>query len=325
MRHHRPAVWIVCSLLLAARAAHGQPVDQATRSAASTLGYAGIEAFQAGDFTAASERLEKAYALLEAPSLGLWSARALVQLGRLVRARERYAAVTRVSVSSGDAAVQKQAQRDAARELAELGPRLAWVRVRIVGTRPSQVSLNIDAAPVANATPGAPIAVDPGAHVIEGRRFDRTVRTEVMLVEGQHSTVELRFPGTALDAAATRDTAGDGPWRAIGWTALALGGAGLAAGTAFGISSLMDLDALEDVAGCDLEHYRCAYEQRDRVQAYNTKRIVSGVGLVAGGALAAAGAYLLVFETGPSTESSPESADVQLRVAPDSVAVHGRF
>jgi hypothetical protein len=324
MRHHRPAVWIVCSLLLAARAAHGQPVDHATRSAASTLGYAGIEAFQAGDFTAASERLEKAYALLEAPSLGLWSARALVELGRLVRARERYAEVTRVSVSSGDASVQKQAQRDAARELAALGPRLAWVRVRIVGTRPSQVSLSIDAAPVTNATPGAPIAVDPGSRVIEGRRSDRTVRTEVMLAEGQHSTVELRFPDTARDTTAARDT-GDGPWQAIGWTALAFGGAGLAAGTAFGISSLMDLDALEDVEGCDLERYRCAYEQRDRVQAYNTKRIVSGIGLVAGGALAAAGAYLLVFETEDSSEASPASAELQLRVAPDSVAVHGRF
>ncbi|HMI93208.1 MAG TPA: tetratricopeptide repeat protein, partial [Polyangiales bacterium] len=85
-------------MLFSAAAARAESVDEATRSAASTLGYAGIESFEAGDFAAASARLEKAYALLKVPSLGLWSARALVALGSFVRAWQRYAEVAHLSL-----------------------------------------------------------------------------------------------------------------------------------------------------------------------------------------------------------------------------------
>lgn len=321
------APWLACVLLLVwARAAQAEPVDEATRTAASTLGYAGIEAFEVRDFAEASEKLEKAYALMKVPSLGLWSARALVEQGRFVKAWQRYAEVIRLSVSAGNATVQGQAQQDAANELAKLGPRLAWVRIHITGAPPEQVSLTIDDAPVTHAKPKVPIAVDPGRRAIEGEHLARTVRTEVVLAEGQHTTAALPFPEIPRAAPAS----GDGTLRAIGWTAVALGGAGLAAGAAFGISSLVDRDALHD-SGCDLERNRCAFEQRELVDAYNSKLVVSGAGLIAGGALAAAGTYLLLFATTGSSESegAPESpaasARVQLRVAPDSVALHGHF
>src|SRR5688572_30759640 len=93
-----------------------QPVDDATRAAARDLGMAGVEAYQAGSYPAASEKLDKAYRTLRAPSLGLWSARALAKLGKLIEASERYLEVTRLDVASGDVAVQKQAQIDAAAE-----------------------------------------------------------------------------------------------------------------------------------------------------------------------------------------------------------------
>jgi hypothetical protein len=261
-------------------------------------------------------------------SLGLWSARALVELGRFVRAWQRYAEVAHLELATGNTAVQLQAQRDAARELAELGPRLAWLRIRSVGARASQVLFTLDRKRIPRAKLETAIAMDPGRHVIEGRQAGRVARSEVVLAEGESSTVELRFGGRADVAGSEASAGGDGPWRVAGWTAVALGGAALATGAAFGISSLVDRGALDD-SGCDLERNRCAFEQRELVDAYNTKLIVSGVGLIAGGALAAAGAYLLIFETGRSPESSPDSASgsarVQLRVAADSVALQGRF
>ena len=51
---------IMCALAPAARAAPA--VDEATRSAARDIGYAGVDAFQRGDYGAARERLEKAFA-----------------------------------------------------------------------------------------------------------------------------------------------------------------------------------------------------------------------------------------------------------------------
>jgi hypothetical protein len=56
-------------------------VDDATRSSARELGYAGVEAFQASDYAAAHAKLDRAYRVLKAPSLRLWSARALETTG----------------------------------------------------------------------------------------------------------------------------------------------------------------------------------------------------------------------------------------------------
>jgi Tfp pilus assembly protein PilF len=75
-------------------------VDDATRASARQLGYAGVEEFQGGQYESARAKLEKAYRVLKAPSLGLWSARALEKLGKLVEASERYLEVTRLSPST---------------------------------------------------------------------------------------------------------------------------------------------------------------------------------------------------------------------------------
>src|SRR5882724_10278109 len=82
-----------CALLFVALPAHAQDIDDATRAAARKLGTAGVESYQSGQFQVASEKLEKAYRMLQVPSLGLWSARALVKLGHLVEAQERYVKV----------------------------------------------------------------------------------------------------------------------------------------------------------------------------------------------------------------------------------------
>jgi len=72
------------------------------------LGNAGVEAFQAGEFADASAKLERAYRVIQAPSLGLWLARALVQLGKLVEAQERYVAVGRLPTSMAAALIHDQ-------------------------------------------------------------------------------------------------------------------------------------------------------------------------------------------------------------------------
>src|SRR5262245_41613860 len=99
---------LLLSLSLGLGVAHAQSksVDPATRAAARDLGSAGVKAYQEGDYATATEKLEKAYALLPMPSLGLWSARALAKQNKLVAASERYLEVGRLEVSGGDAEVQ---------------------------------------------------------------------------------------------------------------------------------------------------------------------------------------------------------------------------
>lgn len=313
-------------LLASVRTARAEPPDDPTRSAASTLGYAGVEAYEAGDFAGASERLEKAYALLKAPSLGLWSARALAKLGRLVRASERYAEVTRLEVSSGDVAIQKRAQEDAARELASLRPRIARLSIAILGARSADVAVSVDGIALTYAQRSAPVAVDPGRHVIEGQKGAHKVRSEITLVEGQQARVALRFAAATLptgepNAAQAHAQAGHDPWRTVGWVTLGLGAASLTAGAVLGVSLLQDREHFAASEACDLDRNQCWLGERDRAESYNTKRVLSSIGLIAGGVLAASGAYLLFFRSEPEDNA----AHVAVHLAPDSVVVHGRF
>ena len=315
-----------CALLLlsAARAAHAEPPDKATRSAASTLGYAGVEAFEAGDFAGASERLEQAYALLKVPSLGLWSARALEKLGRLVRASERYAEVTSLQVSSGDVAIQKRAQRDAARELASLRPRIAQLVIAIAGAHGAEVAVSVDGVALTHAQRSASVALDPGRHVIEGRKGTHRARSEITLAEGQHASVELRFAGAQLAPSgpgAAHAEAGDDPWRTVGWVAIGVGAASLTAGAVLGVSALQDRDHFASSEACDLDRNQCWLGERERAESYNTKRVLSSIGLIAGGVLAATGTYLVFFRSEPEDNA----AHVAVHVAPDSVVVQRRF
>src|SRR5438132_2882897 len=78
-----------------------QGVDTTARGIARDLGNEGMEAYNKGNFELAAEKFEKAFHVLQAPSLGLYSARSLVKLGRWVQTRERYVDVTRLPPQGG--------------------------------------------------------------------------------------------------------------------------------------------------------------------------------------------------------------------------------
>jgi hypothetical protein len=242
----------------------------------------------------------------------------------LVHASERYAEVTRLEVSSGDAAIQKQAQEDAARELASLRPRIARLSIAILGARSADVVVSVDGVALTYAQRSAPVAVDPGRHVIEGQKGARKVRSEIALAEGQQASVELRFAAATLPTGepnAAHAQVGHDPWRTVGWVTLGLGAASLTAGAVLGVSLLQDREHFASSEACDLDRNQCWLGERERAESYNTKRVLSSIGLIAGGVLAASGAYLLFFRSEPQDDA----AHVAVHVAPDSVVVHGRF
>jgi hypothetical protein len=243
--------------LLAALPSVAAAQTDATRAAARELGAEGVEAFQAGDFATASDKLGRAFKTVKAPSLGLWSARALVKLGRLVEASERYLEVTRLDASTGDTAVQKQAQQDAAREREELKPRIPSLTLEVTGAGPD-VSVTLDGATIPSELLGAKQPSDPGKHVVEAKSGGRVLRREVTLNEGQPLALKLDFTEASADTgapsstpAATSSTApADGaakPSRPIPagvWVGVALAGVGAATG---GVAALLASSKREDM------------------------------------------------------------------------------
>lgn len=323
--------------------ATAQPADDPGRAEARKIGYAGVEAYQAGDFATAHDRLETAYQMLRVPSLGLWSARALTKLGKLVEAEARYLEVIRLPTSVGDEAIQEQARQDARNERAELSRRIPSLLVRVDGAPAAEVAVTVDGAPLTGSALGESHLVNPGRHRIEGVRGTVRTAAEVLTAEGEQKEAVLRFVAGGADASGTVTVdagltaprtdavSASGTKRTIGWATIAAGGAGIVVGTVTGLLAISKKGALDD-AGCVSGD--CPPAQRDAVDSYERMRLVSGVGLIAGVVLAGAGTYLLL--TTPSNDGGAEHgatarkgrapiANLRFAVVPGGTMLRGEF
>ena len=318
--------------------ATAEGVDDATRRAARTLGVSGVEAYEAGDYATASVKLEKAYRALSAPSLGLWSARALAKLNRLVEAAERYQEVLRLDAQGGEASVQRQAKSDAAEELARLSPQIPNLVISVEGAEADSVQVKVDGAILASSLIGENRPVNPGKHVVEATRAQQHVQVAAEVAAGETKPVVLRFQAGATSAAPIPDAGAapatasaapeaaqpdNGPApkpaatrRTLGFVAIGVGGAGLALGGVATAIAVGKKGKLDDSQAC-LEN-RCLPSEQGNVDSYKTWRQVSSIGLIAG--VAVAGAGVLIVLTAPKSESQ-----TALQIGPGSVTIGRSF
>lgn len=312
-----------------------QPVDDATRATARELATSGVEAYQAGNYAAARVKLDNAYRALKAPSLGLWSARALAKVGQLIEASERYLEVTRLDVTSGDVAVQKQAQAEAATEREALLSRIPSIVVELEAADLSQVTVLLDGTPIPNSLLGEKRPVNPGRHRIEGSQNEHRSKVEITLEEGVHETVRLDLssfadgtqmsqPGTQPVVQADAPASSGISLRTIGLVVGSVGVVGLGLGTGFAVRARgLDADAKADGhcnnTGCD------ATGRPLNLQSLQAADI-STVSFIAGGVLVAAGVTLYVVG-GPSRNESEVSLGVSPHIARggNGVWLHGSF
>jgi hypothetical protein len=324
--------------LTAVSSASWAQTDDASRAMARDLATSGVEAFQRGAFPDASAKLEKAYRVLRVPSVGLWSARALVSSGKLVQASERYREVVRLDLLEGDKAVQKQAQADAAKELDELGPRIPRVVIRVEGANADAVKITVDGVGMSSVLVGESRPFDPGKHVIEGSLGPQTVKSELTVLERESKEIALKFDGADAPGAAApprssapgaapaggpgsinlgdwsdHDSAGLGGQKTL---ALVLGGVGVVGagvGTFFGLRASSKLNEANE-KGCSSACPNAAshYANEAALAAGN----VSTVAFVVAGAALAGGAVLWFTAKPRSTKTAQVGvgpAGVQLR------------
>ena len=327
------------ALFCCAAPATAEGVDDATRRAARTLGVSGVEAYEAGDYATASVKLEKAYRALSAPSLGLWSARALAKLNRLVEAAERYQEVLRLDAQGGEAAVQRQAKSDAAEELARLSPQIPNLVISVEGAEVDSVQVKVDGAVLASSLIGENRPVNPGKHVVEASRGQQHVQVAAEVATGETKPVVLRFqagapsaaapspgaaaapaaepvapvPGQADDGSASKPTS---TRRTLGFVAIGVGGAGLALGGVATVIAVGKKGKLDDSQACSQN--RCLPSEQGNVDSYKMWRQVSSIGLIAG--VAVAGAGVLMVLTTPKSQSQ-----TALQIGPGSVTFGRSF
>ena len=328
---------VLCLQLIAALAstrvgAQAEP-DDSTRAAARSLGTQGIEAYWANDFDTANTKLDRAYRLYATATLGLWSARARVQLGQLVAGAERYRETLRAN-NHGDAEAQQKALKEARSELDALLPRIPNLTVQVANARPDEVSVTLDNAQLPSALIGEARPTDPGQHFVVATRGSERQQVEVQLREGEQRQLKIQFrsqPAAAGDpvahgdetltltplsaqASPTTTAAPSGattssPLKPLGVVTMAFGGAALATAA---VTALI----ANDKRGDCIDNV-CEPEVK---QSYDAFRTVSMVAFYAGAGLAAGG--LILWLAAPSDDEAPTA---KLRLTPGALSLSGTF
>ncbi|WP_434044910.1 MULTISPECIES: tetratricopeptide repeat protein [Sorangium] len=304
-------------------------VDPATVNAARALAEEGLALFDKGDYAAALDKLGRADELIQAPTIGLYAARCLERLGRLIEASERYLQVSRMQLDASASDVFRAAVADAEKAYNDLKPRIPKLAVGVRGAPEREVQITIDGKVVPPALVGVSRPVDPGKHVVEGAWAGRVVRQEITLPERDESAVTLEFPVVPPKPPAVvprrADPAPDTAQRVFGWTAVGAGAAGLVVGgITFGVASALRGDLID--LGCS-RRVECpdTPQTRDKLDSYNSVRLVPAPSLIVGGVLAAGGVALLLTVPSASSASKRGGAAARAWISPWGAGITGVF
>lgn len=305
-----------------ATSAYGQTANPSDteRAAARDMGEKAVAAYSAGEYEKAYDLFTRAHAIVGLTTTGLYMARCLVKLNRFVEASERYVEIARMSLADDAQPLHVEAKATARQEREALLPRIPKLQITL--DEPAAAEVTLDGVEVPKALLGVSRPVDPGEHVVVAVRGDVRREERVVLAEGESRTITLAVKGEATEEKppprppSIADESDAGLLQTLGWIAIGVGGAGLVVGAITGGLALDKRSSLDKVC----QDKQCTPEFHPDVDTYQTLRIVSGAGLIAGGALAAAGIVLLIV-----APSAPTEASVSIRVSPASLSVSGTF
>jgi hypothetical protein len=298
-----------------------QPIDVASRKAAGGLGAAGLEAYLAGQYEQARDKFDKAYSIAKVPTLGLWSGRALRQLGLWLEAEARFRETVGLGipdVAPDQVELQKQAVVEAQTELGTLTPAIPRLLIELAGASWANATVTLDGQPVTGDDHVR--RMNPGVHRLDAQVGAERQELDLRLESSEARTAVLRFRGGApMTADSNVDRRGSATdWRRIaGWSALGVGGAGLVLGTITGMLAMGQKRDIDDSASC--VGNRCSPVENDLVHSYNAHRDLSSVGFIAGGVLAGTGITLLILA------GSSESPRAVAFVSPALAGIRGVF
>jgi len=331
--------------------ARAQASDEASRVTARRLAEEAADLYDAGKYEEAQDLFRRAFTLHPAPTLALWEARALVKLGRLVQAEERYTAVERFELDSDSPELFHEAVEEAAAEVDKLRKRIPTIVLTVEGAAPNDPALEIqiDGHRLNPAMIGVEAPANPGKHQITAL-VDGVLRSkvDVTLHERDRRKVTLEV-GEALgaepapkpvpthEAAPREDTMPEddledtpalepdepqstgGTQRGLGTVTLGLGIVGLTTGVVAGLIAVGKHSTLEE----NCPNGNCPPAYHDDLDAFRTFRTVSTIGYSVGAGGVVVGTLLLL--TSPSAPAEASSDTLGLWVGLGSAGVSGRF
>lgn len=327
---------VLATMMVAPSSSADETSDKAT---ARQLFFQASDALKAGDWAKAADLFHRSNALYPAPTAALGEARALVKVGKLVDAYERYNSVARKQLPEDASEAFAKAVNEARAEVGELEPRLAGViivlhmRRRAGGARVAySARVTVGGKPVPEAGLGVRWLVDPGEHVVRASADGyHPFETKLSMREGETKDIEIVLERDESAAAAASDdpagsrrneraAVGRGP-SAMAVAGYALGGVGIASLIAAAVTGglfVQQKGIVDDE--CD-QNDRCTQEGLDAVDRgkmlgwVNTGTLFGGIALVGIGAT-----LVLVAELG----DDDEAAELWVRPMPGGAGAFAR-
>jgi len=308
-------------------AAQETPPDPATEAYTQGATFA-----SEGRWEEARAKFEEAVAIRATPVSLFNLAQAERNLGRLKAAKQHFIAARKLA--------DREAAGDVARlvddALAEVNPRVPRLVLRLPADA-ARVAVRIDGQPAEIVEDE--VELDPGKHVVEvSAAGEQPYVRELVLVEGQRASMDVRFPRPAApplqtDASSTKETPDTSTTRSgppAG--AIVLGGVGVAAlvaGTVFHVRRNSKLDQAADGCVRTGDGWRCPTSLendpdhlalRDAADTAETWRnVLFGVG----GAALVGGGLWWALDSGP--EQAPAKVAVAINPDPRAASARLRF
>jgi hypothetical protein len=301
-------------------AAKTSKASAADRESARNLMDIGRQKSASGDHEGALEAYLGADKLMQVPTTGLAVADALREIGRLIDAREKALAVTRMPEHEDESEPFARA-RERAQELStQLATLIPSLRVEVVSVESEDpvedATVRLDGESLEATVLELPRKLDPGKHTVAATAvgFDTTVRT-VELGEGEHHAVTLVLRRMGDPTVRTIGDVSPLVWIGYSFTVV-----GAVAGAATGSAALAKSAALE--ADCPGE--MCPRDEQGTIDSMNLLSHLSTASFVVAGAGAVLGTIGVAISMG-GDEPEPTGAAVVPTLGPGFVGVRGQF
>ncbi|NUO53879.1 MAG: hypothetical protein HOV80_33970 [Polyangiaceae bacterium] len=318
------------ALALGLALSHAHPAAAAPdddKAKARDLFTKGAQAVEEGRAAEGLPMLTEAERLFHAPTHLLYIARAQAATTKLLEARETYKKLIGEALPAKASKPFLDAQANGRKELAALEGRIPRVIVQ-VEPQPSDLNVTLDAASLPKAL-GESIEINPGAHTVVAKAagyVDGSVT--VMAPEGRTTEVRIKLAlekkgGPVTPVEPEPDSGGDWPpMRIASIPLMAVGGAGLVAGGAMGIVSLLKTSDADD------QFEACGAPCRDEITSLDEEAATLGtasiIGMAAGAAVLTTG--IILFVVGGDGEPAPaQSGSARMLAGPGFIGVEGAF
>lgn len=280
----------------------------------------GIKHDKAESWQEAREAFEAAIALNDTPKARFYLAKALVNLGLLIEARE-HAQLTADNKRAG------WWDRKHAKELLKkIEERMPHMTVNVPADFAGVVRLGD--ATLSSSDFGQRMEHNPGSVSIQAESegflpFEKTV----VLGDGADEVVTIELEVEPEEDTGTTEevevSTSDGSTRkTLGYVSLVVGGVGLVAGTAFGLAARSTRDDLRSSCANDV----CTESERDAYDKGKMQANLSTAGFVVGGVGLGLGAVLLLTGSqDKETAASTEAAAIRPYVGPTGAGLYGSF